>query len=373
MDFETFEIYLLGVGSFLTGFGLCFWYLTARHHASLQTAQSLWEARIHRLETQNTNWKEFATTMIPLVPVFCAQLKAVIAQTEQASGEIAARFQDISQRATLQADHASQLYAADECGVENILAEVDRLIATFVADVLVASQAAIAAGSVMSEAAVGTKSITGILEEIQFIADQTRLLSLNAAIEAARAGQHGRGFAVVAEEVSKLAHRSGQAAETICKVVHEVSTNTDSALLKLEVMGSVDLTKTLSMKQQVEKLSRSVLLKNQALDSTLEQSRAIAQAVAADVAKIIMTLQFQDITRQKLEHVAEPLERIREHLQGLVFGLDTFSAQGALEALRNLENSYTMDSERATMAAARTTGVETPQSSYEPVSNVTLF
>lgn len=86
-----------------------------------------------------------------------------------------------------------------------------------------------ASGSV-SNLAEDVKSVNSILDVIQSIAEQTNLLALNAAIEAARAGEQGRGFAVVADEVRSLASRTGEATKEIFTVLERLRSNADESV-----------------------------------------------------------------------------------------------------------------------------------------------
>ena len=82
-----------------------------------------------------------------------------------------------------------------------------------------------------------SREIGGIARVIKEIADQTNLLALNAAIEAARAGEHGRGFAVVADEVRKLAERTGQATDEIGRLIDAIHADTTGVERSMQAVG----------------------------------------------------------------------------------------------------------------------------------------
>jgi methyl-accepting chemotaxis protein len=179
-----------------------------------------------------------------------------------------------------------------------------------------------------------------IIGVIDHIADQTNLLALNAAIEAARAGEQGRGFAVVADEVRKLAEQTTKATKQIAGMVQQIQTDSHSAVrtmsdatkqvdegIVLADRAGTSLHDIVEISQKVTHMVSQIAVANEEQSSTSEQISKNMEAIAS------VTQQTASGTQQ-IARAAEDLNRLTETLQQLVnkFKLTAQSNYGTTSA-----------------------------------------
>jgi methyl-accepting chemotaxis protein len=194
------------------------------------------------------------------------------------------------------------------------------------------------------------QDVQAILSEIGAIAKQTNLLALNAAIEAARAGEAGRGFAVVADEVRDLSARTTQFSQQINTLMQSMQVSVKATEAAIQGMASQDMTFALESKHQIEDIIHALERQNLNRIQALGALGGSAASVEALVGRAITALQFQDMVSQLLGHInhrIDALSGVMRTLESLGNALEQESAgpdsRGAIASLR---------AEQASIAAA---------------------
>lgn len=302
--------------------------------------------------------------------VMRGQLQSVIDHTEQAAFDIVSRLQTIDTVVTrldqfvhVTSNETSQLVQDSEARIEQNQSVITQMSAYIHERLQIAHQDQIRVRQVVQEA----RSLESLVQLIKHVAGQTNLLALNAAIEAARSGEAGRGFAVVADEVRKLSKETEIAVSKISQGITSVANNIHTQFE--EKLSNVNLEKEQSLLElfsaQLNQLGQSYEQLMQHESTVLTEVRNSSQQLAGMFMETQACVQFQDVSRQQIELVAQSLSVLDEHASLLADRLHScedadFTYTPIARHLDTIYSQYVMEQQRITHDQAAATGSHRP-------------
>ena len=237
-------------------------------------------------------------------------------QVATASHEMSATAQDVARSAAQAAQAARQADQATREGL-SVIDHTTHSIDTLASDM----------NSAMAQVeglAHNSEKIGSVLEVIRSIAEQTNLLALNAAIEAARAGEAGRGFAVVADEVRNLARRTQESVEETRQVIEQLQAGTREVVGAMDsshrqAQGSVDqVGQAVSALQKIGQAVTVINDMNLQIASAAEEQSAVAEEINSNVATIRDVTESLSGQANESARVSQSLNSLANQQQGLM-------------------------------------------------------
>ena len=234
------------------------------------------------------------------------QVHSSVKEINKMTEDIAA-FEKLSEQSSKAANNVADIAQAGREAVSGAVSQMETIAASVTES-----------AEVIRQLAARSEEISQISDTISGIAEQTNLLALNAAIEAARAGEHGKGFAVVADEVRKLAEGSALAASKIAELIRVIQNDTTKAVERME-QGTLDVQ---SGKSVVDEAGNSFSTIVQAVIGLTQNAEIILHAARSSSEKINKLVSVMDGLNKTSAAVSQEAESVSAATQQLSASMD---------------------------------------------------
>ncbi len=244
------------------------------------------------------------------------QQQTETSQVATAINEMSATVQEVARNAV---EAAAAAQEADDT-FENGKKVIDRVI-TSIGDLAGEVEKA---SNVIQQLELESKNIGSVLDVIKSIAEQTNLLALNAAIEAARAGEQGRGFAVVADEVRTLAGRTQESTQEIEEMIGKLQSGTNNAVKVMgqgKEMTQVGVEQAAAAGEALQTINAAVeriTSMNTQIASAAEEQSTVTEEINRSIVSINGVAEQSSIGAQQTAAASDDLAKLAEQLKGLV-------------------------------------------------------
>ncbi len=270
-------------------------------------------------------WMMLAKMQARALNAIKGELDTTSSDVEESALDLSHKFQDLARVAGEQSGSASAMSEmagsieidGSKVPLTNLADLLGKTIAEVVEKILMFSENSMKTVYALDDVAQHINAVQASITHIDAINRETNLLALNATIEAVRAGDAGRTFKVVADEVRNLSKSTNELALSMREQIEAITSGIRSGHSTLKAVATIDMSGSILAKDQLDKFMAGLLSRNTRLADMMASSHVATSAISSDINGLVVRLQFQDRTKQRIENINTSLSVLAEAMTEL--------------------------------------------------------